>query len=66
VSEEHRNSVFEGTFANDIERIELLDFPEAGSMLRVYTRYFFQSHVGSSAKLDTPMMVATPIGVMCR
>jgi hypothetical protein len=66
VSEEHRESVFEGTFANDIERIELLEFPEAGSMLRVYTRYFFQSHVGGTGKLDVPSMVATPIGVFCR
>jgi hypothetical protein len=65
MSEEHRNSVFEGTFANDIERIELLEFPEAGSMLRVYTRYFFQSHVGSTAELRRPLMVATPYGVLC-
>jgi hypothetical protein len=66
VSEEHRTSVFEGTFANDIERIELLEFPEAGSMLRVYTRRFFQSNVGSTVELDAPLMVATPYGVICR
>ena len=67
ISQEHRNSVFEGTFANDIERIELLEFPEAGSMLRVYTRYFFQNHVGGTGKLATPMMVVTPYGAsMCR
>jgi hypothetical protein len=67
MSEQHRNSVFDGTFANDIERIELLEFPEAGSMLRVYTRYFFQSHVASTAELKAPLMVATPFGgVICR
>ena len=67
VSEEHRTSVFEGTFANDIERIELLEFPQAGAMLRVYTRYFFQGNVGGGRKLDPPMMIATPYGgVICR
>jgi hypothetical protein len=66
VSDAHRTSVFEGTYVNDIERIELLEFPEAGSMLRVYTRLYFQTHVGSSAKLVLPSMVVTPYGkVLC-
>lgn len=67
-SEGERISVMEGTVANDLERIELLEFPGEGRLImaRVYTRRFFQRRVGTSDKLDRPSMISTPVGFMCR
>jgi hypothetical protein len=67
-SEAERISVLEGTFANELERIELFEFPGEGRlfMARVYTRRFFQRHVGTSGELDTPSMISTPGGMLCR
>ena len=42
----------------DAESLELLEFPQAGAMLRVYTRYFFQSNVGGGRKLDPPPTIS--------
>lgn len=67
-SEEERISVYEGTLANEIERIELLEFPGIDRLImaRVYTRPFFQRHVGSPGDLDKPSMISTPGGTLCR
>lgn len=67
-SEAERISVWEGTFANEIERIELFEFPGYARlfMARVYTRWFFQRQVGNPEELDRPTMVATPGGIICR
>ena len=68
-SEAERVSVLKGAFANELERIELLEFPGEGRlfMARVYTRRFFQREVGTSGELDTPSMIATPGGgMLCR
>jgi hypothetical protein len=67
-SYEERLSVLEGTFANDLERIELLEFPGEARlfMVRVYTRRFFRSQVGTRSELDEASMVATPGGTFCR
>jgi hypothetical protein len=66
--DEERVSVFEGTFANDLERIELLEFPGEGRyfMARVYTRRFFQRHVGVPHELAAPSLIVTWGGVFCR
>lgn len=67
-SDEERVSVLEGTFANDIERVELFDFPGEGRlvMARIYTRRYFMLHVGSPGELSRPSMIVTPGGVLCR
>lgn len=68
ISDDHRLSVFEGTFANEIARIELLEFPGPGRlfMARVYTRRFFQRQVGSPDDLAKPSITPTPGGTFCR
>jgi hypothetical protein len=68
ISDDHRISVLEGTFTNDLERIEILELPGEGRlfMVRAYTREFFQRHVGVPHDLATPSVVVTWGGVFCR
>lgn len=63
--EGYRRSVYDGTFVNDVERVELLEFGPGYMMARVYTRAYFLEHVGSSAKLAVPSLIVTPSGVFC-
>lgn len=65
---EERINVLEGTFANDLARMELLEFPGEDRlfMVRIYTRRFLQSHVGSSEDLGSVSMTAYPGGIFCR
>ena len=67
-SYEGRLSVLEGTFANELERIEVLEFPGEGRyfMARVYTRRFFQRQVGSPDELVAPSVSVTWGGTFCR
>ncbi len=67
-SDEERVSVLEGTFVGELERIELLEFPGIARLLmaRVYTRLYYQRHVGTNQELRTPSMIDTPGGVFCR
>jgi hypothetical protein len=68
LSDDYRISVLEGTFTNDLERIEILELPGEGRlfMVRAYTRLFFQTHVGVPHDLATPSVTVTPGGVFCR
>jgi hypothetical protein len=68
ISDDHRVSVLEGTFTNDLERIEILELPGEGRlfMVRAYSRLFFQRHVGVPHELATPSITVTPGGVFCR
>lgn len=65
---DERISVLEGTFANDLARIELLEFPGEARlfMVRIYTRRFLQRHVGDPERLGTLSMTPYPGGVFCR
>ena len=67
-SPEERVAILEGTFVNEIERIELLEFPGYGRlfMVRIYTRRFFQQNVGSERELKAARMTSTPVGPICR
>ncbi len=67
-SREEAISFLEGTFAADLHRIELLQFPGEGRlyMVRVYTSRFFQRRVGAHSDLAPPSIVPTPGGVFCR
>jgi hypothetical protein len=64
----YRRSVYEGTFVNDVQRVELYEFPGEGRliMVRVYTTRFFKQRVGGSKPLVTPSMIETPKGFFCR
>jgi len=66
-SQGERISVLEGTFANELERIEILEFPGYRRlfMARVYTRSFFERRVLSPEDLARPSMVRTPAGMLC-
>ena len=66
--DEERESVLEGTFTNNLERIEVLELPGEGRlfMVRAYTRRFFQRQVLSPDDLAAPSVVVTPGGVFCR
>jgi hypothetical protein len=66
---DYRTSVFEGTFTNDLERIEVLELPGGPGlflMVRVYTRQFFQRHAGVPHELATPRISVTMGGTFCR
>lgn len=65
---EERINVLEGTFANDLARLELLEFPGEARMfmVRVYTRRYFQRQVGTGKQLDPLSMTAYPGGFFCR
>ncbi len=62
---QERTMVLQGTMANELQRIEVLEFPGPSRriMVRVYTRGFFQRLVGSHRPLATPEMVS---GGICR
>jgi hypothetical protein len=66
--DDYRRSVYEGTYVNDVERIELFEFPGEGRliMVRVYTADFFRTHVSRAHELATPSMIETPMGFFCR
>jgi hypothetical protein len=66
--DDYRISVLEGTFTNDLERIEILELPGEGRLLmvRAYTRQFFQRRVGVPHELATPQIIVTPGGIFCR
>ena len=63
-----RTNVLEGTFVNELERVEVLEFPGFGRMfmLRINTRRFFQQNVGSEKELKAARMTSTPAGTICR
>jgi hypothetical protein len=63
-----RMSLLEGTSAQELERVELLEFPGEGRlfMARVYTRRFFQRQVASPDDLVDPSATATWGGTFCR
>jgi hypothetical protein len=65
---EERVSVLEGTFTNNLERIEVLELPGQGRyfMARAYTHHFFQRQVVSPDPLRRPSLVVTPGGVFCQ
>lgn len=67
-STDERRAVLEGTFVNDLERIEILEFPGMRRifMARVYTRRFFRAEVGNPRELRDPVLTITPGGVICR
>jgi hypothetical protein len=57
-SRAERTMVLQGTLVQELERIELLEFPgqHGALMLRVYTRRFFQELVATNRELRTPLM----------
>ncbi len=66
---EERVFLLQNTLVNELERVELLEFPSGPGrllMARVYTRLYFQRKMGSSTPLRTPRMIPIPGGVICR
>lgn len=58
-SRTERTHVLQTTLPQQLERIELLEFPgqRGALMLRVYTRRFFQELIATNRSLRTPVMV---------
>ena len=64
---QERTHLLQSVVASEIERIELFEFPGIGRMFmaRVYTRRYFQRHLGDDRPMKIPRMVAVPGGPIC-